>query len=417
MLVGRGTRCGERRTLRSRASLTIAVVFVAAVGTAIPARAATVPDPINTGCAATGACWSVMPGSPPGTDASPRKVSCASTTWCMAVGYFSDGSGYSKALAERWDGVAWSRLPTPDLPHPPGTAPLDVSPTDVSCFSENSCMAVGYTWSGWSGYAPLAEVWDGSTWSVTAVPASSTGTFEGVSCTSATFCAAVGRQRAQGATSNQTLAAVWDGSSWVITPTVDKGYDSDLLAVSCVSATTCVAIGRYSRYPSFPMLAEAWDGSAWSSMPEPPEPLAMWAVSCAAADDCTAVGGAPNDNTHTYTAAGTHWDGRSWTTALTTPDPLEGSELYSVQCAPSRRCIAVGSGTTGIPDQGGLARKWDGSRWSFMTTANPVGPTGTARTVGFLGVSCPSPTFCIAVGTYDGHFLAEQYGNPSGVSI
>jgi hypothetical protein len=66
-------------------------------------------------------------------------VSCTSAINCVAVGYYTNGSGVYQTLIETWDGTAWSITSSPD-PGPTGTSDnLDA----VSCTSSMSCMAVG----------------------------------------------------------------------------------------------------------------------------------------------------------------------------------------------------------------------------------------------------------------------------------
>src|ERR1700678_3048671 len=117
-------------------------------------------------------------------------VSCTAGPACMAVGH-SFGSG-EKALAESWDGSAWSIVPTPDAGDT--TNPLVSNVLNgVSCVSDQACTAVG-EYVGASGWQTLIESWDGSTWSIVPSPSvsPSLGTYlDGVSCLSATFCTAV----------------------------------------------------------------------------------------------------------------------------------------------------------------------------------------------------------------------------------
>src|SRR5262249_44337171 len=93
---------------------------------------------------------------------------------------------------------------------------------------------------------PLAERWDGTSWSLqqAPAPAGSQGAFlAGVSCPSATSCTAVGGYQANSVP--RTLAEAWDGSSWSVQPTANPaGADeSALSAVICRSAGACSAVG------------------------------------------------------------------------------------------------------------------------------------------------------------------------------
>jgi hypothetical protein len=100
---------------------------------------------------------------------------------------------------------------------------------------------------GSSATSTLAERWDGTSWTIqsTPNPPGSTQIFlDGVSCTSASSCTAVGHYQ-----STLTLAEVWNGTSWAIQGTPNKaGYsDSALAGVSCTSVSACTAVGAYSK--------------------------------------------------------------------------------------------------------------------------------------------------------------------------
>src|SRR5205823_386637 len=114
-------------------------------------------------------------------------VSCASAGFCAAVGSSWNGSN-QRTLAERWDGSSWSIVTSADSD---GTQ--DDYLTGVSCVSASFCAAVGYSSDG-SGSRPLADGWDGNGWSIAPVQASATDDqyLMGVSCTSPTFCLTVG---------------------------------------------------------------------------------------------------------------------------------------------------------------------------------------------------------------------------------
>ena len=70
----------------------------------------------------------------------------------------------------------------------------------------------------------------------------------GVSCTSATACTAVGILIGYVGPILAPVAEAWNGTSWTIqnTPTPSgAGYPSQFNAVSCTSATACRAVGSY----------------------------------------------------------------------------------------------------------------------------------------------------------------------------
>ena len=111
--------------------------------------------------------------------------------------------GRARAVAERWNGTRWTIQPTPN-PRP-GGAFLN----GVSCTSASACTAVGSLPPG-----TLAERWNGTRWAIqpTPNPAQGGGGLSGVSCTSASACTAVGGSNAG------ALAERWNGTSWLSRP-------------------------------------------------------------------------------------------------------------------------------------------------------------------------------------------------------
>lgn len=134
-------------------------------------------------------------------------VSCSSTTACMAVGSYS-GQPY----AEFWDGHAWS---TQLIADPSGAA---IGLDGISCTSSTACSAVGAE-DGTGGFRqPVVESWDGSDWlmQTAADPAgASSATLSAISCTDSTSCTAVGFYNDSSGT-EYPLAERWDGQSWSI---------------------------------------------------------------------------------------------------------------------------------------------------------------------------------------------------------
>ena len=171
-------------------------------------------------------------------------ISCTGPTFCMAAGADSNIAGTSDqgTLVEQWNGTAWSVVSSPN----PGNNGDTL--TGISCTSATLCVAVGSS-ANRSGYADsLVEQWDGTAWSVVSSPKQNTGSYgnylNAVSCTSATFCMAAGADSyAPG--HNDTLVESWDGTAWSVVSSPNPGSSSnDLNAISCTSPTFCLAAGN-----------------------------------------------------------------------------------------------------------------------------------------------------------------------------
>jgi hypothetical protein len=331
-----------------------------------------------------GTRWAVQSSANPTVTASStlNGVSCASATFCTAVGYFATNIGAQLALAEVWNGSSWTVQGTPN----PTVGTLN----GVSCASASACVAVGSAPTVPVGQAPLAEVWNGSTWTDHSPPAGSTSaSLNGVSCVSATSCIAVGFGP------GGPLVERWNGSDWSIQPTPNPGGAGQLTAVSCAAATACTAVGLLINSAGTEVtLAEVWNGTSWTIQSTPNLSLssALTGVSCTSATACTAVG---SNNSQTTLAE--FWNGTSWT-IQTTPNPVPGGEntLTAVACASATACTSVGQGGPGT-----LAEFWNGTSWTIQTT--PATPNSTLN-----GVSCTSATACTAVGSF---------ADPSGLQV
>ena len=162
-------------------------------------------------------------------------VSCSSPSSCVAV---------SGEFAEVWNGTSWRVQATAQLP--PGSQGVTLS--GVSCQSASFCTAVGSYFGKNGGPLTLAEVWNGTAWQKVTTPnrhGAQRNELTGVSCTSARACTATGDSAANDFSPPVALAEVWDGTRWSLqtTPNPAGTVSSVLLGVSCPTATSCTAVG------------------------------------------------------------------------------------------------------------------------------------------------------------------------------
>jgi hypothetical protein len=362
-------------------------------------------------------------------------ISCASTSSCIAVGYYSgatDGSG-DTAFAAALNGSTWSLL---DVPAPSGSVASALS--GVSCLSADSCEAVGYYSTG-NGALNLAESWNGSAWKVQSTPATANSELGGVSCTSAGACTAVGTSE----------ALRWNGTAWSA-QTLPKPHGAtvpDLASVVCTSGQTCTAVGTYYIEGVANAVAEFWNGSIWKTQPTgigtSSDTAYLSSVSCQPLVTCTAVGtyqdpvdgyrsfaetinvqwqvqstplppgavvshisgvSCPYGTTWCMAVAsyiaskpGLHdfteiWNGTSWTDG-TIPNPTV-TDLNAVSCTSATACTTVGDDTSNNSVQP-LAARWNGTAWTEQDLPLPSG-----ESIGLLrAVSCATATSCVAVGS------------------
>jgi hypothetical protein len=216
-----------------------------------------------------GTNWAVQPPLPEPAGAvafSVQAVACVSPADCTAVGSasFKDFTD-QQTLAEHWNGTSWSLEPMPTL-----SGSTEPELFSVSC-SGATCMAAGNMFGPGAGDVPLAEFFNGTSWSVVnlATPAGSTGVaVNGVACTSVTNCYAVGVTGAS-AQSAVTLIEQWNGTTWAVVPSPNAAGTNTLQAVSCASGQSCMAVGRSSQGSSLSTLAMQLSGGHWSITPTP----------------------------------------------------------------------------------------------------------------------------------------------------
>ena len=275
----------------------------------------------------------------------------------------------------------------------------------VSCLNASKCVAVGNVPQGGAGpIGTLIESFDGMRWTTQASPDAAGATMSslsGVSCVSSSSCIAVGSSEAPG-TFSRRLAERWNGASWSIenTPVPSGATTSEFNAVVCVSASNCTIAGDTGFQGGIGgnALIEHWNGSSWSlpTVPVPPgSDSFLTSVSCAGSSVCKAVGQSTDNDTGDESTLIESWNGTSWSIDPSPNPPTDSAALKSVSCSGPTSCIAVGDG------QGVFAERWDGASWQLSSIPLPAPPQGRLS-----GVSCVSSTSCVAV---SGEDFTERY--------
>jgi hypothetical protein len=251
----------------------------------------------------------------------------------------------------------------------PGLVDPAVAPASVSCTSSSFCVAVGYA----GGDAGSAVIYNGSTWSEASVVDTSDG-LSSVSCVSSSFCMAM---------DGSGGALTYNGSTWSApTPT-----GTDLTKVSCVSSSFCVAVGGSSQ-------ASVYSGGMWSALSS--IGVSADSISCASEAFCVAVGSSNGGPGYAVT-----YDGGSWSAPTEIASGYDDPGPSSVSCGSPTFCVAVG----GNP---GNEETYSDGKWS----STPIGQASA--------VSCASESFCVAAAgeevlTYDGRGWVASH--PTGAQL
>jgi hypothetical protein len=336
--------------------------------------------------------WAVVQSPAPtgSTYSELYSVSCVTAKSCMAVGAATAANGATSTLTEAWDGAAWTIVPSPNV----ATATA-IQLSSVSCSSTSACMAVGYTTGPATGEAQaLAELWDGSAWSIVATPSTEAfySALNGVSCVTPSYCKAVGETDDPSISpqSTQGLVESWDGHSWsIVASPVLKSGPAELRGVHCAVADHCVAVGVGRVHEP---LIESWSGTAWRlETPSYSQRYSYlestWCVSAVA---CVAVGyhgtGNPDDQ---YSLANS-WYGGAWS-LVSSANRGTPTYLGGVACLSETSCVAVGYSGEGSSISTAI-ESWSGTKWSLVSSPSP-GADGNALNA----VSCAGGT-CVAVG-------------------
>jgi hypothetical protein len=363
--------------------------------------------------------WSLTPVVASTSHSSLNDVVCPGPTTCFAVGAAAARLELrDNTLIERWDGTKWSVSPTPT----PNGINVHATLTSISCVSSTDCTAVGGYFltpapnSNGSYGNPLILHWDGTKWSNVANPSPTTvphgGSLNSVSCFSASDCTAVGNYSTTNMVNgafDHRLAEHWNGTSWslVALPGPEEVFWN---GATCASSTSCLAVG--STLPSGAATAATWNGTAWSAVASPAPPAGTYyslsGVSCVTSSDCTAVGDSytASSPTPAFQPLIQHWNGAAWS-VVPGPTTFGGSHLEDVSCTTATDCTAVGvfanTRTFGRP----LVEQWNGSSWTQVLISEADNTGGN-----FLsGVTCTSPSACTAVGyrvTSDGRLTLIQ---------
>ncbi len=383
--------------------------------------------------AASGAAWTTQPtvGAEGRLDSGLTGVSCASASFCMAVGAAENQPVAEGALtdiesfAERWTGIAWTAAAPSGSP---GASPTLYA---ISCTSPSFCIAVGSTVAAsadgfaggdWQNSKAVVEAWNGTTWTVEATPAGAVAPAElsGVSCTSSTSCVAVGA-RGVGRYRQDALVETWNGTNWSEHAASSPGkYATWLTAISCVAASWCTAVGGVanayidgppgSGIPFAQPIAESWNGSRWVTSTLPGDPIedgskreqagTATGVSCTSPSFCLASGYFQEtqsaESPHAFAG---QWNGRSWTNAVSGLSRF--ARTGGVSCQSSSECVAAGTayeGPEATSQSKPLVADWNRGRWSSVSLPLTTAASSGRWSGGLVGVSCVPSAGCTAVG-------------------
>ena len=373
--------------------------------------------PLATSHAAAASGWNVV--SAPNTGDGGYDIvlgtACPDAQDCWSVGFdlLNKNGLVVNPLVEQWDGQSWSVVSTPALPTEGAAL------TAVTCVTSSDCWSVGATNPIDMGdVAPLAEQWDGSTWTVVAAPTpDGSGWWLSPQRELPLELGLLGgrvhdrRRRRPVGPAHRAMGrdGMVGGDGGAHRTALHAAQRGDVRSPSdCWAAGTTgpqqPSDSVFFIFPTVPgdqSVIEHWDGASWTLVPSyvaaSPNGGYVAALTCVSADDCWASGSTTDDNGLPSSSLMQRWNGSSWSVVSTPPMPGVQGILSSLTCLSSQQCWAVGS--TGTPGSGQsynpvpIVEAWNGSAWSIEPSPNAVG-------LGLLSsVACVRGDACWSVGS------------------
>jgi hypothetical protein len=356
----------------SRRSFVVGVAAAGATATAartLPGRLAVSALPgAGAGRAAVSTCGSLGLVAPPATAGELTGAAFVSADEWWGVGNVGAALHPNQTLIVRFDGSAWSVVPSPNQ----GTSNNALNGISMI---PGAGWAVGYVQVAGT-YQPLALGWDGTRWSL-----ASTGSFPGDAlftgiATLANGTAwAAGFQTTAGGT-RQTLIEHESGRAWTPVASPNDGTattDNSLTAVSGTQAAGLWAVGWQVRPSGLKPLILRYDTTlpspTWVLVRGVPSPgqvdTVLTGVDVRTASDVWAVG-YYNDGSVDRPLA-LHWNGSTWTSS-----PVPGAGLL-------REVVAVKQGNvwaagsyynTSLQGYQTLVVHFNGTAWTTVVSAN-----------------------------------------------
>jgi len=340
--------------------------------------------------------WTVVPSvNPSATTLNAVSARTATDAWAVGENQGAGDDAGLQIFAERWNGTRWQQAPTPNIVR------QDERLLGVSASGPNDAWAVGNTNSiSAASHDTLAARWDGTAWTIVPTPAAASGgrlaSLYGVADLGPANAWAVGQGK-----DARPLAEHWDGTAWSIVPVPVPAVPSGtsfanavLSKISAVSATDIWAVGTTTAIQGTSnvrfTLAMHYNGTAWSIVKtaNTTEPTGLNGVTAISATNAWAVGNGFN-NVHDTSATAAnkpvieHWDGTAWS-IVASPAGLISVDRISAASATDIWASAQAPLQTiaGVPVPVAKTLHWNGTAWSVMP-----GPTASDPNTAVTGLS------------------------------
>jgi hypothetical protein len=289
-----------------------------------------------------GSAWSVVPSPDQGAGNNALNGVSMIPGAGWAVGYAQAGTYQPLALG--WDGTQWSLAST-------GSFPGDALFTGVDTLADGSAWAAGFQRTATGTRQTLIEHESGGAWTPVASPNDGTATTDNslmaIAGTQATGLWAVGWRESPSGLKPLMLRydTAQPSPAWVSVTGAGGGpapgtIDTVLTGVDVLSASDVWAVGYYSDGSADQPLALHWDGSTWSNSPIPGAGM-LRKVTAIAPDNVWAAGTYYNPTAQLYQTLLAHFDGTAWTTMVSANAPKSDSEIIGLAADPAGSSITL----------------------------------------------------------------------------
>lgn len=346
-----------------------------------------------------------------------NSVSCVSSSYCVAVGADDGAGGNDTAIDLTGSPQLWKESDVHQVLKSDVTGYNTSELLGVSCVAVRTCTAVGDT-----AGQPLVFSGSPSSWNtqharvvIDHAHNLSGGSLAAVTCVSATQCVAVGMESLGAQPYPEPLVVSGDPESWtardyrVMILDAQLGRVGELSAVACTSITWCDAVGSSNGSQPIDLAGDpaTWDRSRIDQLPVPRAlggGASLNAVACFSLS-CDALGADAEVSPQIVHLSGAP---TSWKVDHRDALRLWGSEysanadVESMSCPTITECVGVGVDS----NQNGIVIVGNPLKWSTATA------TQLPQTTLLSSVSCPSPEDCVAVGVWNGGQPIVFTGNP-----
>jgi outer membrane protein OmpA-like peptidoglycan-associated protein len=392
-----------------------------------------------------------------------QSVSCLTGTTCVAAGLDNENTSEPLQItgdAQTWGGaevagIDFSSVGKGDA----GIAGGQIN--GISCVTTSLCVAVGNTSTGDQPFVLIGNPATWTVAQATLLPPqtdSGRGTLSAVTCTGTDtlWCVAVGTDQQRGeAMWLYGNPSTWTSSDYQLLPISPSDSENNftegsLDAVSCTSETFCVAVGQVlveSRAATLRHSSTASEVQGTSLLtvvgdPNPNDDSPTWSpdnaytmstssgnlagVSCTSESFCVAVGGDEDGNPIYLTGDPTGWSDPALYNVLQDPalynvlqlgenfggyEYSGGGELSAVDCTSQTWCVGVGQDNDYQP----LAVMGDPTTWD-ATDAQEISLTTPATEAYLASVSCTAQDVCVTVGSFDSRDYQDELRHTSATS-